>query len=281
MARPRLHLSPQELAEYKQLKLCFQCKAKWFKGHICGKPELQVYTVIEGIKVEVVNDYEEEVTEIQEPQESQLMQLSLYTFLEMDSPTTMKVRGKIGNTSLVILIDSGATHNFISPDFAKKAHLTTTTNSRLKTTHMNYGTWVGDLQQCSFTNARSQLCSGFHIIGVKWSRVLGMQWLRKLGKCEIDWELQEWSFVWGKKRVTLQGESDLHLPANAFQSLFSVMDDSMQGVEHWLYTHNANAASCETTPMEVSCVLDKFQHVFSLPDCLPPICGIEHQILLR
>ncbi|WZY70700.1 hypothetical protein YC2023_002940 [Brassica napus] len=90
VARPRLHLSPQELAEYKQLKLCFQCKAKWFKGHICGKPELQVYTVIEGIKVEVVNDYEEEVTEIQEPQESQLMQLSLYTFLEMDSPTTMK-----------------------------------------------------------------------------------------------------------------------------------------------------------------------------------------------
>ncbi|KAG2314808.1 hypothetical protein Bca52824_017930 [Brassica carinata] len=138
---PRLHISPQELAEYKRLKLCFQCKAKWFKGHICGKPELQVYTVINGVEVELISEYEEEETEIQQVQESQLMHLSLYSFLGMDSPTTIKVRGKIGNTSLVILIDS-------SPNHVNTLELTSAVG------HMNYGTWVGDLQQCSITNAR-------------------------------------------------------------------------------------------------------------------------------
>ena len=111
--------------------------------------------------------------------------------------------------------------------------------------------------------------------------MLGVQWLRTLGKCEIDWELQEWSFVWGKERVTLRGESDLHLPTNAFQSLFPVEDASRQGVDHWLYTHYASAASCETTPVEISCILEIFSKVFCMPDGLPPLRGIEHKILLK
>lgn len=49
--RPRQHLTPAELAELKRLKLYFKCREKWFRGHLCGKPELQVLTLMDGWEI--------------------------------------------------------------------------------------------------------------------------------------------------------------------------------------------------------------------------------------
>lgn len=70
--------------------------------------------MVNGFEVEILEEGGDQIS-----MESQLMQLSLYSFLGMNSPTTMKVRGRVGNTSMVII-----THNFVSPVFTKKAHLT-------------------------------------------------------------------------------------------------------------------------------------------------------------
>jgi len=59
--RPRLHLTPAELAELKRLKLCFKCKTSWFRGHVCANAELQILMLVENIEVEVLQDtYNEE-----------------------------------------------------------------------------------------------------------------------------------------------------------------------------------------------------------------------------
>ncbi|XP_056849743.1 transposon Tf2-1 polyprotein isoform X1 [Raphanus sativus] len=285
VARPRLDLTPEELAELKRLKLCFKCKAKWFKGHLCGNPILQVFTLINGSEVELGECTQDEEEAIQDTTGSQLMQISLFSFLGMDSPTTMKVRGRVGNHTMTILIDSGATHNFIAPTFIKKAHLPTITNTKLQVL-LGTGIIVQGLGVCTQVPLHIQGlefvvdCIALELSGV--DLVLGVQWLRKLGLCEIDWEKQEWSFVWGKERVKLRGESDLHLPTNALQSLFPVCYDAMQDVAgRWLYTHNVSATSCEITPIEISCVLEGFSKVFDMPGGLPPRRDIEHQILLK
>lgn len=151
-----------------------------------------------GFEVEILGEYDEEDKSPQVAPESQLMQLSLYSFLGMDSPTTMKVRGRVGNTSMVILIDSGVTHNFVSPVFAKKAHLTTIMSSRLQIL-LGTGILAQGLGICKNVPVQKQGlefvldCIALELCGV--DLILGVQWLRTLGKCEIDWELQEWSFV--------------------------------------------------------------------------------------
>ena len=64
------------------------------------------------------------------------IELSINSVAGLDNPGTMKVKGKVKNEEVVVLIDCGATHNFI---FKK---LVTALNLPLKTT-TTYGVILG------------------------------------------------------------------------------------------------------------------------------------------
>ena len=49
--------------------------------------------------------------------------------------------------------------------------------------------------------------------------ILGMLWLRSLGKCEIDWEKHEYVFFYQGRKVTLMGDPSLHIQGTSLKSL--------------------------------------------------------------
>lgn len=58
------------------------------------------------------------------PETRDHLEISLHAILGTTAPQTMRVRGTMGQHSVVVLIDSRNTHNFVDPAVAKKAGIT-------------------------------------------------------------------------------------------------------------------------------------------------------------
>ena len=124
-ARPALRLSDGQLADKKRLGLCFQCDAKWSRQHaaVCPNAVLRVLTVVNGVEMEVITQEAGEGEEDDIVWEPQLRTISVSSLLGLYSPTTTKLRGTIKNQSMVVMVDSEATHSFISPSMVKQLKL--------------------------------------------------------------------------------------------------------------------------------------------------------------
>lgn len=124
-----VRISEAEIAEKKRLGLCFKCDAKWSRQHLVNgvfpNASLRVLTAFNGVEMELIDH---ELTEMETDEifwEPQLKTLSLQSFLGKDSPTTTKLKGSIKKRSMLVMLDSGATHNFISPKMAAQLKLVT------------------------------------------------------------------------------------------------------------------------------------------------------------
>ena len=103
--------------------LCFKCDEKFTIGHQCKNRELRVLLVFD-------NEVEEEGQRMDEGQmeESHLevaetVELSLNSVVGLTTPGTMKLKGVIHGTEVTILINCGATHNFIGLNLVKDLQL--------------------------------------------------------------------------------------------------------------------------------------------------------------
>lgn len=53
---PRQRHSAEELDAMRSKGICFKCKGKYFRGHVCPLKELQILTVVDGLELEVVEE---------------------------------------------------------------------------------------------------------------------------------------------------------------------------------------------------------------------------------
>jgi hypothetical protein len=112
-------LTSQQLEERKEKGLCFNCERKYSKGHKCGEKKLFYI------------DCEEEEEQEQEKEPSQDENVDVISFEELtpmiscnplggiSTPQTLKIEGYIKKKRVIVLIDSGSTHNFIHYKLSK------------------------------------------------------------------------------------------------------------------------------------------------------------------
>lgn len=112
---PAKRLSDAELA--RRMGLCFRCEGKFGPNHVCKNKNLQVMIVELDAEKSVEEGGKSSESEEENPEvegEIMKMELSLNSISGFGSNNTMKVRGQLAKEARIILIDSGATHNFIA-----------------------------------------------------------------------------------------------------------------------------------------------------------------------
>jgi len=217
------------------------------------------------------------IQEIVEPE------ISLHAISGSIAPKTMRLIGWIRNHRVVILIDSGSTHNFIDLHSLPKLCLGDLIPLQLKVRVANGDTLLSS-GKCPSVNIRVQgavITSEFYLLPLgECDVVLGVEWLRTLGPILWDFAAMTMQFNLNASSVTLKGLSPTGLTMeDASHFLRSPASASKSFLLHFLSPVEDPVAHCPSGP--VRDLLQHFDSVFAEPKGLPPPCSQDHQILLK
>lgn len=215
--------------------LCFKCDEKFHRNHLCAKPELTVLvTNANGTETELTEEPRELVEEVVEDEvEAVVAEVSINSVVGLTSPRTMKLRGSIGDETVVVLIDNGASHNFISEKLVAKLGLSTNDTSRYEVLVAGgmkvHGRGIIEgvelkLPTCDIETSFLPLELGISDI------ILGLQWLDTLGEMRVNWKLQQMKVWLDERWVLIQGEFDLHSANVSLKSLWKAIGKEGEGM---------------------------------------------------
>lgn len=189
----------------------FRCDDKWSAGHRCRRRELSVL---------LLDEDEEDGSEEaggeppQSPAEDQTgekqnevrmhPEVSLNSVVGLSNPKTMKLRGLLGNNKVVVLIDPGATHNFLSLEKVAELKIPITGSG-------GFGISLGNGETIKGSGVCKdvviQLDGGIVVqedflplsLGTT-DVILGIRWLEQLGAVTTNWKSQIMQFQMGEEQ---------------------------------------------------------------------------------
>ncbi|KAF1869880.1 hypothetical protein Lal_00017457 [Lupinus albus] len=130
-SRGTKHIPYTELMNRKAQGLCFRCGEKYHPLHQCAEKQLRLIVLGDD---EAINEEGEIIAiEVGEEEEEATFDLSsMGLFGEMETqqqrgmlPATLRVEGTVNGVSVLVLVDSGASHNFVAPKVVEALGLVT------------------------------------------------------------------------------------------------------------------------------------------------------------
>ncbi|KAA3452986.1 Transposon Ty3-G Gag-Pol polyprotein [Gossypium australe] len=214
---PSKSLSQAELEDRRKKGLCFWCGSKYSPGHKCSKSQV-FQLVIEPtwepgseLKESIVDELQDcsEQFELGEQSPGSPV-LSLHALQGLQSHHTMLFLALIDNTEVVVLVDSGSTHNFLDYKMAKRLKLPIEPCCPLKVMVAN-GVQLPTQGCCTAVPWEAQgyrFSTDFLLLGVKgFDVVLGIQWLLSLG--QIAWSFSNLTMQFQYLRALLDEFDDV------------------------------------------------------------------------
>eukprot|EP00253_Pinus_taeda_P012385 PITA_12385 len=210
--------------------------------------------------------------------------ISLHALAGISSPQTLKFRGFIKHCPVVVLIDSGSTHNFIHQKVAEAVHCFVRSVSNFQVQIADGGTMKceGRCENVKLQMGDYQLKThmfSIHMVGC--DIVLGAEWLRTLGPITMDFQELYMRFKQNNSTHTLRG-----LQAGAPSIINSHrMEKLLKKGHHGVIAQFNAIQGVETKSLpihpEMQQILNNHLPVFDKPHELPPSRGEhDHSIIL-
>jgi hypothetical protein len=182
-------LTRDEMAKCQLKGLCYNCDEKYFPGHKCKEQNLFM-AISEDIQEEDVDTApvpeSPEISNIippSDPPEVELI-ISLSALTSFSAPQTLKLIGYIKQRKVIILVDSGSTHNFIHHRISQETHCYIHVVNNFQIMIANGGSMKcgGHCENVRLQIGDYHLKSHMFFIDMGSSDiVLGANWLRTLG----------------------------------------------------------------------------------------------------
>ena len=293
----RARLSPEEVKKRIEKGLCLRCNDKWGPNHQCKQgrsfsiivasdeeSEEAIEEQSEGDEADEVNSLEEEVIE---------GELTLNALKGPIKPTVMRLLATIGGREVYVLVDSGASHNFVNSKLVKKLHLQA---NPIEAFDVKVAS--GDKLRCSHVVRKAHLLvqgveieAELHVLNLAGlDVVLGNAWLRGVGKVTSDFNKMSMQFVLHGRECTWQAlnpseirpcevnemERSYKSGAECYAVILAPSNVEKKGVR----VSTLQAAVEEAIPWEVQQVLEQYQDLLTEPQGLPPQRAYDHKINL-
>ena len=184
---PIQKITSTQMEERRKKVLCYYCDEKWQSKHKCKG--LKLFMIEEVLEVNQV-----EVVEVDGNADFQLDQadITLYVFLGSPSLGTMKVLGQIKGHWVVILLDTGSSHNFLDAILVRTLQLAVDTTRILEVNVAN-GDLIRTNGECKDLLLKMQgnnFLVNLHVLTLGGCDVvLGTQWLCTL--VLISWDFKD------------------------------------------------------------------------------------------
>lgn len=261
--------SEEKLAALKAFRrakgLCFRCAEKWSRDHKCSA-QVQLHVVQELLELFNMEDMEEL---LQEPtdQEQLFVAISQEAVSGKDGPRTMRLKGSIQGKNILVLVDSGSSHTFVSTSVAHSLCGATLLAQPIQVRVAN-----GALLSCTTEISAAQwsvdgytFCSTLKVLPLQhFDIILGMDWLEEFSPMKVHWK-QKWM------AVPYQGATAI------IQGIRPAFHDEL--LVHVCSSMDGAGLTSELDPA-VAAILGDFDVVFQPLFELPPARHCDHVIPL-
>lgn len=197
------------LKSYRRSKgLCFKSGERWGKDHKCAA-SIQLHVVEELLNALQFNTEEEKFSgDIPETADDALMSISYQSLNGIDSSTSIRLRGWVQGTELLMLVDSGSTHSFvderIGSTFIGLKHLPQPLKVQIADGGQLSCSQV--IPKCDWWIQGHNFSSDFRLLPLgSYDAILGMDWLQQFSPMQIEWNHKWLEFSHLGKVVKLQG----------------------------------------------------------------------------
>eukprot|EP00253_Pinus_taeda_P013528 PITA_13528 len=179
-----IRLTPQQLEEKIAKGVCYSCDNKYIKGHKCVEKKLFYIDCEEEEEKEQERSKEEDILQEQSLYKEEMNPtISCNALARITTPQTIKIGGHIKKKKVIVLIDSGSTHNFIHCKIAKEFNFFLYPAPECQVMATNGGT-----VNCSRKCHNIKLSMGEYVLNSSMfsipmggaNAVLGVQWLQSL-----------------------------------------------------------------------------------------------------
>ncbi|KAF5477456.1 hypothetical protein F2P56_004096 [Juglans regia] len=285
---PRLpyhKVSESQMLERRKKGLCYFCDDKWQPGHKCARPKL---FLLEGMEFgdssgeERVEANDELVVEPVEV-EAEMASISLQSMVGGGGPKTMRLMACIGKKKLIVLIDTGSTHNFVDTVAAARCKLHVQLGQAISVKVAN-GQLIESTGKCvavPLTVQSIPFTVDFFTLPLGGcDAVLGIQWLSTLSPILWDFVNMSMQFQFNGQEISLKG---LTVPQSNLiddEESFETFGCGSKGI----FLQIVPCSSIELPSLQnlhVQQLLQKYKEVFNEPTGLPPNRSHDHKINLK